>query len=45
MMKVLVDYANSAVDVTPLDMQDASYFSFPTNKDVKALRKRGHTML
>lgn len=45
MMKVLVDYANDAVQVTPLDMQNASYFSFPTSKDVKALRERGHTML
>ena len=45
MMKVLHDFANNTVEVTPLDMQDASYFSFPTNKDVRKLRKRGHTML
>ena len=45
MIKVLVEFANDAVKITPLDMQNASYFSFPTNKDVKALRKRGHSML
>ncbi len=45
MMKVLVDFANDAIKATPLDMQNASYFSFPSKKDVKALRKRGHTML
>ena len=45
MMKVLVDFASDAVQVTPLDIQNSSYFSFPTNKDVKALRKRGHSML
>ncbi len=45
MMKVLVDFASDTVQVTPLDMQNASYFSFPSNKDVKVLRKRGHTML
>ena len=45
MMKVLNDFANNTVEVTPLDMQNASYFSFPTKKDVRKLRKRGHTML
>jgi methionyl-tRNA formyltransferase len=45
MMKVLGDYASNNIKVTPIDMQDASYFSFPTNKDVRKLRKCGHTML
>ena len=45
MIKVLQDYANGKAKATPLEMQDASYFSFPTDKDVQALRKRGHTML
>jgi methionyl-tRNA formyltransferase len=36
---------DSQVVATPLDMSTASYFSFPTPKDVRNLRKRGHKML
>lgn len=30
---------------TPLDMSEKKYFSFPTPKDVKAFRARGHRMI
>lgn len=46
MIEVLNSISNeSQVTATPLDMSNASYFSFPTPKDVRKLRKRGHTML
>jgi len=45
MIDVLTSIGKGNLDATPLDMSSASYFSFPQPKDVKALRKRGHTML
>ena len=45
MIDVLTSIGKGKLDATPLDMSNASYFSFPQPKDVKALRKRGHTML
>ena len=33
------------IDATPMDMSDASYFSFPKPDDVRAFRARGHRML
>jgi methionyl-tRNA formyltransferase len=45
MMDVLTSIGEGSVKATPLDMSNASYFSFPKPKDVRALRKRGHTML
>ena len=45
MIDVLTSIGEGNLDATPLDMSSASYFSFPQPKDVKALRKRGHTML
>jgi len=45
MVQVLLDYADGNINISPLDMSNASYFSFPTKKDVSELRQRGHTML
>jgi len=45
MIDVLCDIRCGIFDATPLDMSNASYFSFPKPKDVRALRKRGHNML
>lgn len=45
MIDVLQNYAQDNISVTELDMSNASYFSFPTPKDVRALRKCGHRML
>ena len=45
MIDVLCDIQCGILDSTPLDMSNASYFSFPQPKDVRALRKRGHNML
>ncbi len=45
MIEVLCDIQSGKLDATQLDMKDASYFSFPQPKDVRALRKRGHKML
>ncbi|MBC8309364.1 MAG: hypothetical protein H8E83_02480 [Planctomycetes bacterium] len=45
MMSVLCDIQSGKLDATPLDMSNASYFSFPKPMDVRALRKRGHKML
>ena len=45
MIEVLTDIGKGNLQSTPLDMSSASYFSFPTPKDVRSLRRRGHTML
>jgi methionyl-tRNA formyltransferase len=45
MIDVLCDIQCGILNATPLDMSNASYFSFPQPKDVRALRKRGHNML
>ena len=45
MIEVLTSIHKHGLKTTPLDMSNASYFSFPTPKDVRVLRKRGHTML
>jgi len=45
MIKVLTDICNGNIQSKPLDMSSASYFSFPTPKDVRSLRRLGHTML
>ena len=45
MMEVLTNISKGNMNVTPLDMSNADYFSFPKPKDVRALRKRGHKML
>jgi methionyl-tRNA formyltransferase len=45
MIEVLCDIQSGKLDATPLDMSNASYFSFPQPKDVRALRKRRHKML
>ena len=45
MIEVLSDFVSVSKNITPLDMRNATYFSFPTPKDVKALRRVGHKML
>jgi len=45
MIEALLDIHKGQFESTPLDMSNASYFSFPKPKDVKQLRKRGHKML
>lgn len=45
MIEALTSIHKDGLKTTPLDMSSASYFSFPTPKDVRALRKRGHKML
>lgn len=45
MNEVLSNFYSMSEQITALDMSDASYFSFPTSTDVRALRQRGHRML
>ncbi len=45
MIEVLADFDIAFESRQHLDMSDAQYFSFPTPKDVKALRRVGHKML
>jgi methionyl-tRNA formyltransferase len=45
MIHVLRQIGNGSVSTRPLNMADASYFSFPTPSDVKAFRARGHRLL
>jgi methionyl-tRNA formyltransferase len=42
---VLRDLRADRAQPTPLDMGQASYFSFPKSDDVRAFRNRGHRML
>ena len=42
---VLRDLREGRAQSTPLDMKQASYFSFPKPEDVRQFRKRGHRML
>ncbi|MCH2147527.1 MAG: hypothetical protein MK073_06900 [Phycisphaerales bacterium] len=45
MIDVLSDFDTKFASKQTLDMSEAKYFSFPTPKDVKALRRVGHKML
>jgi methionyl-tRNA formyltransferase len=42
---VLRDLRADRAQSTPLDMNEASYFSFPKPKDVREFRRRGHRLL
>jgi methionyl-tRNA formyltransferase len=42
---VLRDLQAGRAQSTPLDMKQASYFSFPKREDVREFRKRGHRLL
>ena len=44
-IKVLRDLRMRRVQSSPLDMKQASYFSFPKPDDVREFRKRGHRLL
>jgi methionyl-tRNA formyltransferase len=45
LIRVLRSLRNGQVRPVPLDMADASYFSFPTPSDVREFRRRGHRLL
>lgn len=45
LIRVLRDLRNGQVRPIPLDMADASYFSFPRPSDVRQFRRRGHRLL
>jgi methionyl-tRNA formyltransferase len=45
MIRVLRELANDAAAPRPLDMSDASYYSFPTREDARNLLRRGHRLL
>lgn len=45
MIEVLAEFDKTFASKQSLDMSEAQYFSFPTPKDVKALRRVGHKML
>ena len=45
LIRVLDELASGASNAQPIDMKDASYFSFPKREDVKSFRKRGHRLL
>jgi methionyl-tRNA formyltransferase len=45
MIDVLRKIADGSVNATPLDMTAARYFGFPTSKDAKAFRAKGHRLL
>ena len=45
MISVLGKIANGTVDSRPLDMSEASYYSFPTRQDARDLLGRGHRLL
>jgi methionyl-tRNA formyltransferase len=42
MIRVLGELARRPVEGEPLDMAQASYYSFPTRDDVRQLARRGH---
>jgi methionyl-tRNA formyltransferase len=45
LIRVLRDLRAGRAQSKPLDMKQASYFSFPKAEDVREFRKRGHRML
>jgi methionyl-tRNA formyltransferase len=45
LIRVLRDLRAGRAQSEPLDMKQASYFSFPKAEDVREFRKRGHRML
>jgi methionyl-tRNA formyltransferase len=45
LIEVLRDLRADRAQSMPLDMKQASYFSFPKPEDVRAFRKRGHRLL
>jgi methionyl-tRNA formyltransferase len=45
LVRVLRDLHKGRAHRTPLDMTQASYFSFPTSADVREFRKRGYRLL
>jgi methionyl-tRNA formyltransferase len=45
LIRVLSELATGASKAQPLDMENASYYSFPKRDDVKSFRKRGHRLL
>lgn len=45
MIDVLRKIADGSVNATPMDMTAARYFRFPTSRDVKAFRAKGHRLL
>ena len=45
LIAVLSDLRADRAQSTPLDMKQASYFSFPKSEDVREFRKRGHRLL
>jgi len=45
MIEVLKGLKDGTIEAKPLDMGGKKYFSFPTPKDVKQFRERGHRMI
>jgi methionyl-tRNA formyltransferase len=45
MIRVLRELASDSAVPRPLDMSEASYYSFPTREDAKNLLRRGHRLL
>jgi methionyl-tRNA formyltransferase len=45
LIRVLSELASGDSKAQPIDMEDASYYSFPKRDDVKSFRKRGHRLL
>lgn len=45
MIRTLREVAAGTTSPQPLDMSQASYFSFPTPADVRTFRRRGHRLL
>ncbi len=45
LIEVLGNLRADRAQATPLDMKEASYFSFPKAEDVREFRKRGHRLL
>ena len=45
LIEVLTELREGRSRATPLDMRQASYFTFPAYADVRALRRRGHRLL
>jgi methionyl-tRNA formyltransferase len=45
LIRVLSELASGDSKAQPIDMENASYYSFPKRDDVKSFRKRGHRLL
>ena len=45
LIRVLGEVAAGSATARPLDMGDASYYSFPKHDDAKDFRRRGHRLL